>query len=209
MPSVFTSRFFSFTLLRVFAFVCALTSVFFISSVQNPEATTGSTTVYQNNVASAETPTDQSAPLNFDIVAYGGTSAAVEAARLGKSVCIIEPSRHLGGMSSSGLGLTDTGKGGGATAKFSVSLPDGLYDVMLCYASHENRATNITVLLKHAKGSSLVVLNERDNGKPQARSMSIAKCRFSSRRNAEIIVSNEGADGYVVVDAVCFVPVGE
>ncbi|HEY3246177.1 MAG TPA: FAD-dependent oxidoreductase [Phycisphaerae bacterium] len=48
-----------------------------------------------------------------DVVVYGGTSAgviaAVKVARLGKSAVLIEPGRHLGGMSSSGLGATDIG----------------------------------------------------------------------------------------------------
>jgi hypothetical protein len=49
----------------------------------------------------------------YDLVVYGGTSAgviaAVQAARMGKSVVIVGPDRHLGGLSSSGLGFTDTG----------------------------------------------------------------------------------------------------
>ncbi len=48
-----------------------------------------------------------------DVIVYGGTSAgvvaAVQAARMGKSVLIVCPDKHLGGMSSGGLGWTDTG----------------------------------------------------------------------------------------------------
>ena len=48
-----------------------------------------------------------------DIIIYGGTSAAVtsavQAKRLGKSVVIACPDKHLGGLSSGGLGFTDTG----------------------------------------------------------------------------------------------------
>lgn len=51
-----------------------------------------------------------------DVCVYGGTSggviAAVQAARMGKSVIVVNPSRHLGGMSSGGLGATDTGNTG-------------------------------------------------------------------------------------------------
>jgi hypothetical protein len=50
---------------------------------------------------------------DYDICIYGGTSsgviAAYTAAKLGKTVLLIEPGRHLGGMSSGGLGLTDIG----------------------------------------------------------------------------------------------------
>ncbi|MDO6601144.1 FAD-dependent oxidoreductase [Arenibacter palladensis] len=48
-----------------------------------------------------------------DIIIYGGTSAAisaaVEAKRSGKSVIVVSPDIHLGGLSSGGLGFTDTG----------------------------------------------------------------------------------------------------
>jgi hypothetical protein len=48
-----------------------------------------------------------------DIIIYGGTSAAisaaVEAKRSGKSVIVVAPDTHLGGLSSGGLGFTDTG----------------------------------------------------------------------------------------------------
>lgn len=51
--------------------------------------------------------------LEYDVVIYGGTSAAVTAAvqlsKMNKSVVIVCPEKHLGGMTSSGLGFTDTG----------------------------------------------------------------------------------------------------
>ena len=49
----------------------------------------------------------------YDVVIYGGTSAgviaAVQAKRMGKSVVVVGPDKHLGGLSSGGLGFTDTG----------------------------------------------------------------------------------------------------
>jgi hypothetical protein len=49
----------------------------------------------------------------YDVVVYGGTSAgiiaAVQAHRMGKSVVVVAPDTHLGGLSSGGLGFTDTG----------------------------------------------------------------------------------------------------
>jgi len=48
---------------------------------------------------------------DFDIVVYGGTpggvAAAIAAARQGRSVALIEYHRHLGGMTTSGLGKSD------------------------------------------------------------------------------------------------------
>jgi hypothetical protein len=55
----------------------------------------------------------QAAEPPFEVVVYGGTaggvSAAVTAARAGRTVVLIEPSAHLGGMTSGGLGATDIG----------------------------------------------------------------------------------------------------
>ena len=49
----------------------------------------------------------------YDVVVYGGTSAgviaAVQTARMGKSVVLVEPGQHLGGLTSGGLGATDIG----------------------------------------------------------------------------------------------------
>ncbi|WP_450091445.1 FAD-dependent oxidoreductase [Parachryseolinea silvisoli] len=51
--------------------------------------------------------------LETDVCLYGGTSAGVigayTAQKLGKKAILIEPGRHLGGMSSGGLGYTDIG----------------------------------------------------------------------------------------------------
>jgi hypothetical protein len=48
-----------------------------------------------------------------DVVIYGGTCAAITSAvqvkKMGRSVIIVSPDKHLGGLSSGGLGFTDTG----------------------------------------------------------------------------------------------------
>ncbi len=51
---------------------------------------------------------------HHDVVVYGGTSsgvaAAIQVARMGKSVVIVEPGQHLGGLTAGGLGWTDSGR---------------------------------------------------------------------------------------------------
>ncbi|VXB01442.1 FAD dependent oxidoreductase [Maribacter litoralis] len=51
--------------------------------------------------------------IDAEVVIYGGTSAAiataVQLARMDKSVIIVCPETHIGGLSSSGLGFTDLG----------------------------------------------------------------------------------------------------
>lgn len=52
-------------------------------------------------------------PQTYDLVVYGGTSAgviaAVQAKRMGKTAVVVGPDKHLGGLSSGGLGYTDSG----------------------------------------------------------------------------------------------------
>jgi len=52
----------------------------------------------------------------YDLVIYGGTSggvaAGVQARRMGKTAVIVEPGRHLGGLTTGGLGATDIGNKG-------------------------------------------------------------------------------------------------
>ena len=54
-----------------------------------------------------------SAAAEFDVCVYGATSAgvmaAIQSARSGKSVILLEPGSHVGGLTSSGLGFTDSG----------------------------------------------------------------------------------------------------
>lgn len=51
--------------------------------------------------------------LTADVIVYGGTSAAITAAvqvvKMGKTVLVVSPDKHLGGLTASGLGFTDTG----------------------------------------------------------------------------------------------------
>ena len=60
-----------------------------------------------------------------DVLVYGGSAsgvtAAVAAARLGKRVVLVEPGRHLGGLTAGGLGMTDVGSAatiGGLSREF-------------------------------------------------------------------------------------------
>ena len=64
-----------------------------------------------------------------DVCVYGGTSggviAAATLARLGRCVLLIEPTRHVGGMTAAGLGWIDFGRAsaiGGATKRYFDSV---------------------------------------------------------------------------------------
>ena len=70
-----------------------------------------------------------SVAIETDVCVYGGTSggvvAAVQAARMGKRVVLVEPGRHLGGMTSGGLSAVDIGDPrsiGGITREYFTRL---------------------------------------------------------------------------------------
>jgi hypothetical protein len=62
---------------------------------------------------SCSSPQKQTDNYSADVIIYGGTSAAimaaVEVAQSGKTVIVVSPDKHLGGLTSGGLGYTDTG----------------------------------------------------------------------------------------------------
>jgi len=100
---------------------------------------------------------------------------------------------------------TDRGQ---KSARFTPKIPvGGDYEVRLLYTCHENRATNATVTIQSTDGEKRLTLNQRRpvlvNRVPQA----LGVFRFEAGTKGHVVVSNEGADGYVVVDAVQLVPV--
>ncbi|GAB1452783.1 FAD-dependent oxidoreductase [Draconibacterium sp.] len=62
---------------------------------------------------SCSSPQKQTDNYSADVIIYGGTSAAITAAvevvQSGKTVIVVSPDKHLGGLTSGGLGYTDTG----------------------------------------------------------------------------------------------------
>ncbi|MDB6139215.1 MAG: protein-xanthan lyase [Verrucomicrobiaceae bacterium] len=103
----------------------------------------------------------------------------------------------------------DDNKGKGEkTARFTATIPEtGEYEVRVLYSATANRASNVPVTLE-VPGESLVAkLNEREpalvNGVPQA----VGTVRYEAGTQAVVIVSNAGTDGFVVVDAVQWLPV--
>ena len=64
-------------------------------------------------ILASTTNTQSNKQAQYDLVIYGGAAAAITAAvqakQMGKTVIIVSPDKHLGGLSSGGLGFTDTG----------------------------------------------------------------------------------------------------
>jgi len=74
----------------------------------------------------------------YDIVIYGATSAgiiaAVKAAQMGRSCIVVEPSHHIGGLTTGGLGATDLG-----IADAIGGMSRGFYQKLREYYKDESR----------------------------------------------------------------------
>ena len=88
-------------------------------------------------------------------------------------------------------------------ATFRTNLPaSGRYEVRLAYQPNKNRATNAKVAVKHAGGVKQIVVNQRKPPPIDGLFLSLGTFRFDQAAPGIVTVSNEGTDGYVIVDAV-------
>jgi hypothetical protein len=101
-----------------------------------------------------------------------------------------------------GEGYRHDGKGakGPMTATFATKLKTGKHAVFLAIVPNANRATNAKVRIVHAGGQADLTVNLSKG--PADRLVSLGTYEFNDTTDAQVIVSNEGANGYVVIDAV-------
>jgi hypothetical protein len=102
-------------------------------------------------------------------------------------------------------GNADKGK---KTLTFTPKLPHaGRYEVRLAYVPHKNRASKVPVHILHQDGEFSGFVNEQQSPPMDGRFLSLGTFRFDTTPDKwYLIVSNEDTDGYVVVDAVQFIP---
>jgi hypothetical protein len=94
---------------------------------------------------------------------------------------------------------------GELSVTFKLPLPKpGTYEVRLAYTANPNRATNVPVTIRHAKGEDSVTVNQKKAPASDKTFQSLGKFTFD--KEAIIIVSNAKTDGYVIVDAVQVLP---
>lgn len=98
----------------------------------------------------------------------------------------------------------DNQEKGNRRATFSAKLKPGIYEVRLAYSANSNRATNVPVVIQHADGEQTVTVNQRQ--KPTIEQVFVSLGKFTFAEEGQVVVSNAGTDGHVIVDAVAFVP---
>jgi hypothetical protein len=96
---------------------------------------------------------------------------------------------------------------GAKTARFETHVPkDGKYEVRFAYTTAPNRATNVPVTVTHADGDQTINVNEKEVPPIDKAFISLGTFHFTAEKPATVTVTNAGTDGYVVVDAVQFLP---
>jgi len=91
--------------------------------------------------------------------------------------------------------------------EFVLSVTEaGHHVVRLGYTAHPNRATGVPVTITHADGETRRRVNQREAPKVEGMFIELGTFRFEPGRDARVRVSTEGTDGYVVVDAVQWLP---
>lgn len=99
---------------------------------------------------------------------------------------------------------------GKKTLTFAPSnLEPGNYAVRFAYTASSNRATNVKVLVASEDGEKEFIINQRQTPPEPFNLMKLGEFRFAEGGLCYVRVSNEGADGHVIADAVQFLPVGE
>jgi hypothetical protein len=101
-----------------------------------------------------------------------------------------------------------TGKGE-KSATFTPKLPKaGEYEVYISYTAAKGRSTNTPVIVKCAEGEKTVLVNQEEPPKLDGLFRLVGKFRFGGAGDESVTLSNKGTTGYVIVDAVRFVPAG-
>jgi hypothetical protein len=99
---------------------------------------------------------------------------------------------------------------GGKSARYEIKVPAaGRYEVRLAYTPNPNRATNVPVTVESADGRKTVRVNQRTTPPIDKLFVSLGTYRFAAETPAMVTVSNEGTDGYVIIDAVQWVAAKE
>jgi arylsulfatase A-like enzyme len=94
-------------------------------------------------------------------------------------------------------------------ARYTPDLPRaGRYEVRLSYSPNPNRATNVPVTIVHADGKTTVHVNQRKPPTLEQAFVSLGTFRFEKGKAGRVEIGNRDVDGYVIADAVQWVPVG-
>jgi hypothetical protein len=95
-------------------------------------------------------------------------------------------------------------------ARYRPKLPEaGKYEVRMSYTPHANRASNVSVTVVHADDKTRLKIDQRKVPPIDRAFVSLGVFRFEKGTAGYVEIGNTAADGYVVIDAVQWLPVKE
>jgi hypothetical protein len=98
---------------------------------------------------------------------------------------------------------------GEKSVTFTPKLPkEGDYEVYISYTASKGRSTNTPVTVRFADGEKTVVVNQEETPKLDGLFRSIGTFKFKAGSEGSVTIENKGTVGYVIVDAVRFIPAG-
>jgi hypothetical protein len=99
----------------------------------------------------------------------------------------------------------DTGKGAKSLRFVPQLAAAGKYEVRIAYVAYGNRATNTPITIHTRTGAKTIRINQR--AEPPIDGLFLSLGRFDlAPQTAAVEIRNDQTDGYVVVDAVQFIP---
>ncbi len=106
-----------------------------------------------------------------------------------------------------GYKATDQTGDGNAIAIFQFQAPTaGKYDVRMAYSPHETRAKKVTMMIQSGEKKTVLTIDQTV-ALPQGEAFrSIGSVELSMKEKTTVTVSNAGAAGFVILDAIQFLP---
>ena len=89
-------------------------------------------------------------------------------------------------------------------ARYRAELPPGKYEVRVSWPVNPNRATNVPVTIHHTDGKEQIKVNQTIRPNLDGVFQPLGVFEFDG--SAEVEITNADTDGYVILDAVQFVP---
>ncbi len=141
------------------------------------------------------------------ILTWDGPIPAPEVSKAPPGIEVTEEAAAKTGQwteATSGGYLHDSNEGKGAKSiTYTPDLPkDGTYDVYLACRKNGNRASNVPVEIVHEGGSKSITFDQRTNNGW----VKVASGTFKAGKSSSVTISNKGTNGFVVADAVRWVP---
>jgi hypothetical protein len=126
-----------------------------------------------------------------------------------KRVGAWKESQHIKRYIAAGYRHDDNRDKGEKTLTFVPALPaSGRYEVRLAYTYGPTRAENAPVTVFGADGERTLLVDQRLPPPIDGRFISLGEYNFERAGQSFVIVATEGTNGYVIADAVQFLPIG-